>query len=184
VGLEVAVDSPREVGVVSGFVREQPSIEEAPGERPGGPDLEGHLALERLGVGDDHVTAGVTLMTLDALGLLPVARSGHPRPPRALRSQRPDGHAGWRRHPHRRDRTDLHRTLRGTRDQDLLDHHRYVLVVYLLPLVSVLKGDRAGRIADVDGGFSLGRFLRPITVSAIVACPIGGASDGGRRAAQ
>jgi membrane associated rhomboid family serine protease len=29
-------------------------------------------------------------------------------------------------------------------------------------------GDRAGRIADVDGGFSLGRFPRPITVAAMI----------------
>jgi amino acid transporter len=41
-------------------------------------------------------------------------------------------------------------------------------VVYLLTLVSVLMGDRAGRIPDVDGGFSLGRFLRPITVAALI----------------
>ena len=41
-------------------------------------------------------------------------------------------------------------------------------VVYLLTLVSVLMGDRAGRIPDVDGGFSLGRYLRPVTLAAMI----------------
>lgn len=40
--------------------------------------------------------------------------------------------------------------------------------VYLLTLVAVLMGDHAGRIPDVSGGFSLGRHLRLVTVSAIV----------------
>jgi amino acid transporter len=40
--------------------------------------------------------------------------------------------------------------------------------VYLLTLVAVLMGDRSGRIPKASGGFSLGRYLRPVTVSAIV----------------